>query len=145
MIDLPAQGFVKICGVTNVADARSVALAKADALGMIFADAPREVTIADAREIVEETAGALLHAGVFRGRDDATILATIDKIDFGVVQLHDAPSDALLKELDARELVVIRALDIESDEFTTFDETTVDVILVDGSRPGSGEHIRGRD
>ena len=35
----------------------------------------------------------------------------------------------------------MKALNIESEEFATFDDTLVDAVLVDGPRPGSGsEH-----
>jgi phosphoribosylanthranilate isomerase len=43
---------VKICGCTSIADVEAAVDAGADAVGVIFADSPRQVTLADVRAIV---------------------------------------------------------------------------------------------
>lgn len=43
---------VKICGCTSIADVEGAVEAGADAVGVIFAESPRRVTVADARAIV---------------------------------------------------------------------------------------------
>ncbi|MBU6411688.1 MAG: N-(5'-phosphoribosyl)anthranilate isomerase, partial [Verrucomicrobia bacterium] len=57
---------IKICGITNAADAKVAVRAGADALGFIFYEkSPRAVTIKAAAEISEGIPGSLLRVGVF--------------------------------------------------------------------------------
>ncbi|MDQ3965647.1 MAG: N-(5'-phosphoribosyl)anthranilate isomerase, partial [Actinomycetota bacterium] len=43
---------VKVCGITNPGDARFAVEAGADALGLVFAESPRQVSVEQAREVV---------------------------------------------------------------------------------------------
>jgi phosphoribosylanthranilate isomerase len=132
-------GFVKICGVTSVADATAVAESGASAIGVNLAvSSPRLVSRGQAGEIVAAIEGAVLRVAVFQGRSDNEVLEALEGIPFDAVQLHDGLSPALHDALRARSLLIIKALSIESDEFQEFDETRVDAVLVDGPRPGSG-------
>lgn len=138
MAELPLHGFVKICGVTNVDDARSVVKAGADALGLNFATSPRHVSRDEARVIVAATNGDLLRCAVFGDQSDDEILNILNDVELEMVQLHGALSATLLASLRQRHVLVVKALTIESDELLTFDDTRVDAVLVDGPRPGSG-------
>lgn len=135
------QGYVKICGVTTVEDASMVVTSGASALGLIFAESPRRISIAQAGEIVKATTGSVLRCAVFRHDSDDFILERLDALGDGVeiVQLHGELSDALLKALRERSVSIVKALNIEADEFDDFDETTVDAVMVDGAKPGSGQ------
>lgn len=138
MAEYWARGFVKICGVTNVADARAVVHAGASALGLIFAESPRRVTRDQARNILETTKGDLLRSAVFRDNDDEFILEHVEELDVEMVQLHGVLSEELLGSLRERPLLIVKALTIDGEEFDTFDESRVDAVLIDGPRPGSG-------
>ena len=138
MVELPERGFVKICGVTNVDDARAVLSSGASALGLIFAASPRQVTREQARGVVEATNGDLLRSAVFRDDESEFILDTVRDLNVEMVQIHGNLNKELLAALRASGLLIVKALDIEGDEFSTFDETLVDAVLVDGPRPGSG-------
>jgi phosphoribosylanthranilate isomerase len=132
------RGFVKVCGVTNVADASMVASAGASALGMILAESPRRVSLEQAREIAEATKGKLLRCAVFRHDEDEFILEHLDELDVDVVQLHGTLSPPLLAAILRRSMLIVKALSIDGDEFDDFDESEVDAVLIDGPRPGSG-------
>ena len=135
------SGFVKICGVTNVTDARAVADAGAHALGLILSSSARRVTPEQAREISRASSRELLHCAVFRDEDDEVVIDTLDYLEVGAVQVHGRLGAPLLATLREKSLWVIKALAIDSAEFFTFDETVVDAVLVDGPRPGAGvEH-----
>ncbi len=133
-----SRGYVKICGVTSVADAGVAVDAGADALGLIFAASSRRVMMDQAIEILAATRGSLLRCGVFRENSDDDIIEHSSALDLDVVQLHGPLSDELLGELKERGLRVVKALNIEGEEFESFDETVVDAVLIDGPRPGSG-------
>jgi phosphoribosylanthranilate isomerase len=130
---------VKICGVTTVDDAKFIVSAGASALGLIFAESSRRLTLDQAREIAQSTYGDLLRFGVFRHNDDDFILEHVDASGVDVVQVHGDLSTALLTALRERPVLVVKALSVDEPSFLTFDEQSVDAVLLDGPRPGSGE------
>ena len=80
----------------------------------------------------------MLRTLVFRDGDDDSIVQALDLIDADFVQIHGSLSDELLRQLRQRDVRVIKALSIGDDEFYEFDDDQVDVVLIDGSTPGSG-------
>ena len=79
---------VKICGITNLADARYCAGAGADYLGFIQSEAsPRYVEPNMARQIIEWVAGVKT-VGVFVDADVETLNETASAAGFDIVQLH---------------------------------------------------------
>ena len=57
---------VKICGITNLEDARAAESAGADFLGFIFeASSPRSVSVEDAAGIISKLSGTAKTVGVF--------------------------------------------------------------------------------
>jgi phosphoribosylanthranilate isomerase len=136
--ELWSHGYVKICGVTSVADALIAVKVEANALGVIFATSPRRVNVDQARAILDATKGSLLRCGVFRENSDDDIIEHSRSLDFDVVQLHGPLSDRLLATLRERPVRIVKALNIEDGEFDVFDESQVDAVMIDGPRPGSG-------
>ena len=132
------RGFVKVCGVTNVADAEVAVNAGASAIGLILSESPRRVTFEQAREISAAVGGDVLRCAVFRLENDDDVLEMLDDLDVDVVQVHGALSQALATSIRERSLILVKALDIEGREFDEFDDTIVDAVLLDGPRPGSG-------
>ncbi|MEI9863502.1 MAG: hypothetical protein WDN00_02895 [Limisphaerales bacterium] len=56
---------VKICGITNLADAQAAIAAGADALGFMFYDqSPRKITIPQAAEIARQVSPFVMKTGV---------------------------------------------------------------------------------
>jgi phosphoribosylanthranilate isomerase len=133
------KSFVKICGITSVKDARVVVDSGADAVGLIFASSVRQLTLEQAHEIAAAIRGSILRVGVFRHDPDDFVLDAVARADLDVAQIHGPLSDVLRDSLRAREVLVIKALSIGSDEFFEFDDAPVDAVLIDGPTPGSGE------
>lgn len=80
---------VKICGVTTAADARLVAAAGADAVGLNFvAGSPRFLETAAAREVAAAVPRGVLRVGVFAGRSADEMLAVVRAVGLDAVQLH---------------------------------------------------------
>lgn len=113
---------VKICGVTTPADARLVAAAGADAVGINFvAGSPRCVDPEIAREVAEAVPAGVLTVGVFAGMPAAEIARIADTVGLDAVQLHghltgtgpDVDPPQRCAELRGR--AVIRAVRLGSD------------------------------
>jgi phosphoribosylanthranilate isomerase len=137
--DFNTHSFVKICGLTTLGDANAAIDTGADAIGLILATSPRQLTLDRALAISEATKGRVLRTLVFRDNDDDSIRGALEVVGADAVQIHGALSDGLLVELRERGLHVIKALSIGTSEFYEFDEGRVDAVLVDGATPGSGQ------
>jgi phosphoribosylanthranilate isomerase len=129
---------VKVCGVTNVADAEVAVRAGASAIGLILSESPRRLTLDQAREISAAVGGQVLRCAVVRHENDDDVLEMLDVLDVDVVQVHGILSPALAASIRERSLILVKALDIEGPEFDEFDDAVVDAVLLDGPRPGSG-------
>ena len=80
---------VKICGVTSADDARMVAAAGADAIGLNFVPgSPRCLSIAAAREVARAIPADVLVVGVFAGQPVADIQRIVAEVGLDAVQLH---------------------------------------------------------
>ncbi|MDQ1611306.1 MAG: phosphoribosylanthranilate isomerase [Pyrinomonadaceae bacterium] len=106
---------VKVCGITNLADALDAVGAGADALGFNFyARSPRYVAPEDARRIVSELPTSVLCVGVFVNEDNAAIVERMaEESGVAAVQLHGDESPEYCAALAERE--VIKALRVGKD------------------------------
>jgi phosphoribosylanthranilate isomerase len=110
---------IKICGITNVDDARCAAEAGADFLGFVFyPKSPRFVTLAQATRIIrtirhEFGARAPRCVGVFVDEPVEHVRAALDHIDLDLAQLHgdETPADVWLLHPRAFKAVRPRAYD----------------------------------
>jgi phosphoribosylanthranilate isomerase len=137
--DFDAPFFVKICGVTTLADANAAIDVGADAVGLILATSPRQLSVDRAFAIAEAINGRVQRTLVFRDNGDDEIIEAVELIGPNAVQLHGPISDELLMRLRDLRVDVIKALSIASGEFYDFDDSRVDAVMVDGATPGSGE------
>ncbi len=81
--------WIKICGTTNLEDARTTVEAGADALGFVFYEkSPRRVDLESARQIVRELPAEIEKVGVFVDADADTIRATVAQVGLTTIQLH---------------------------------------------------------
>ena len=89
---------VKICGITNVADALAVAQAGADAVGLNFyRGSPRFVGPEEAKAIVAALPPEMVKVGVFVDTPAEEICRMFDELPLDLIQLHgDQPPEFLL-------------------------------------------------
>lgn len=81
--------IVKICGITNQADARAAVDAGANALGFNFyPKSPRHITPQEARRIVQDVPGNYLKVGVFVYPDEDELITAARVAGLDVLQLH---------------------------------------------------------
>ena len=80
---------VKICGITNVDDARHAATSGADALGFVFyPGSPRFVDPDTARRIIADLPPMLTTVGLFVNEHPARIREMVEFCGLSTVQLH---------------------------------------------------------
>ena len=86
---------VKICGLTNVADALAAAAAGADMIGLMFyAGSPRHVTLETAAEISRALPPFVLRVGVFVNPEESLVIRAMAECGLSLLQFHgDEPSD----------------------------------------------------
>ena len=131
--------FLKICGLTNEADAAHAAAAGATALGVIFApSSPRCVSADTARDIVEAVPAHVPVVGVFVNAPLEAIVAVVAHTGIRVVQLHgDEPE----RYAAALKMPLLRAagVDVELDSWPTA------TLLLDATsaaqRGGTGQRV----
>jgi phosphoribosylanthranilate isomerase len=91
---------VKICGITNLDDALTAAVAGADALGFNFyKPSPRYITPQHAREILERLPASLLTVGVFVNEESDAVRAIAGEVGLRALQLHGDESPEYCREL----------------------------------------------
>lgn len=101
MTDVFQAGLVKICSLREPGDAALVIAAGADAFGLIFAEARRQVMPERAAEIVREARRLATEArptavGVFVDASAARITAVAEQVGLDLAQLHgDEPPELL--------------------------------------------------
>jgi len=108
-----AKVKVKICGITNWADARCACEAGADFLGFNFyRDSPRYIEPTKAREIVRRLPRDVAAVGVFVNEPEESLLKTARAVGLKGVQLHGDETPSLVSRLrrSARSIKVIKAI-----------------------------------
>lgn len=92
--------WVKICGITNLADALTAAEAGADAVGFVFYEkSPRNVELETVREIVRQLPERLEKVGVFVNQSADAVCEAVDGAGLTVVQLQGEDQDPHVADL----------------------------------------------
>jgi phosphoribosylanthranilate isomerase len=106
---------VKICGITNAADALAAIDAGANLLGFNFyAKSPRHISETEAAEIRPQLPKKVEAVGIFVNSMPAEVEALRDSLELDAVQLHGDESPETVAEI-AESVQVIKAFRIEED------------------------------
>ena len=101
---------VKICGITNWADAKRAIDGGAELLGFNFhSDSPRYIAPAKARRIVRRLPRTVSSAGVFVNESEKRILEIAREVGLDYLQLHGDELPSLIGRLE-QYLPVIKAV-----------------------------------
>jgi phosphoribosylanthranilate isomerase len=79
---------VKICGITNEADAALAVAAGADAVGVVLAESPRRVTLPQAERALAAVPPLVARVGVFVDAEPAFVAEAVRALRLTAVQLH---------------------------------------------------------
>ena len=100
--------WVKICGITSLEDALTASTFGADAVGFVFADSPRRVTLETARSISLGMPAGPKRVGVFVDSPLEEVQETIRYCGLDLVQLHGTESPEYCSELRDKAIKAIR-------------------------------------
>jgi len=110
--------WIKICGITNLEDAKSISELKVDALGFILSAAsPRKVEWAAAKKIIEALRGEgnkISMVGVFVNEEIEKVLECCDSMGLNYIQLSGDEKREYLEDLreKAKGAKIIKSLRI---------------------------------
>ncbi len=125
---------IKICGITNIEDARFAVSFGADALGFNFYEkSPRYILPQDAKAIAETLQDEVLKVGVFVNIEESTIGECVDLIGLDAVQLHGDEDAEFVTHLRAvTDAKVIKAFRVDVNfQASSIADFQVDAILLD--------------
>lgn len=126
---------IKICGMTNIEDARFAAESGVDALGFIFyPKSPRYVQPKTAWDIIRKLPPEVAKTGVFVNHDTQDIKEIMEYCGLNFIQLHGNESPEYCRYFP--ESVIIKALSPRTEEdLNILEEYQARAILVDTYAP----------
>jgi len=130
--------FIKICGITNAQDALDAVECGADALGFVFAESSRKVSVETVREIVKQLPADVLTIGVFRDHVSQHVVNTVREACLVGAQLHGHESAQQVAEVMAEVNWVAKSVVAGSAEASSSNNYGTEMILVDSASPGTG-------
>jgi phosphoribosylanthranilate isomerase len=138
--------MVKVCGITNPADARVAAEAGADAVGFIFAESPRLVAAEEARRISIALPENVLKVGVFVNAPPEEVLRAAAEAGLDMAQLHGDETPETVAAVRAGGLPVMKAIRVRNaDDLAGVERFDADLLLLDAysekARGGTGERF----
>lgn len=138
--------LVKICGITNLEDARMALNAGAGALGFNFwTQSRRYIAPQEARAIIDQLPADILTVGVFvNGASAARVAQMADLAGVSALQLHGDESPEYCEALNNRYIIKVLAVDDDFDPKRALDYK-VQAIMLDAAdrkaRGGTGRTI----
>lgn len=131
--------FVKICGITSEADALLAVGVGAAAVGFVFAPSPRQMSAGAVADIVKRLPHETVTVGVFRDEAPQRVVEIANQIGLTAVQLHGFESVEDTRWVAERSRWTIKAFPAGHRNIGRFAEYGAELLLIDGSSPGSGE------
>jgi len=109
---MPKRTRIKVCGITNAVDAAAAVAAGADAIGVIFAPSPRQVSIESAAAALAAVPPPVARIGVFVDASAEEISAAVIACGLTVVQFS---GDESPQRCDEAPVPVVKALRVGTD------------------------------
>ncbi len=128
-----------MCGITNEEDALLAVALGANAVGFVFAPSPRQISMDRARDIARRLPSDVMSVGVFRNETPERVVQITNRAGMGAAQLHGHESVEQTTWVGARVPVTIKAFPAGHPDLEHLRDFGVEIVLLDGPRPGSGE------
>lgn len=106
---------VKICGITNLADAQTAVEAGADMLGFIFCESsPRHMTVEKAADIAQQLPPHVAKVGVFVNPPEELVTRAIAGCGLNLLQFHGDEAPEFCTQFGVMSVKAFRVRDAES-------------------------------
>jgi phosphoribosylanthranilate isomerase len=133
--------FVKICGLRARECVDAAINAGANAIGFVFAESPRRVTINEVRPLLDHAQARVTRVGVFRHPSPDEVRRVLDELPIDLVQsdVEDFERDLAFVDASLR-LPVVRT----GDGFAARLRRAITEsgrVLVEGARSGAGQRV----
>jgi phosphoribosylanthranilate isomerase len=123
---------VKICGITDLLTALASVDYGADAIGFVFAESKRQISVSKAKEIVSHLPKDVLKVGVFVNESIEKIEEIASIVGLTHVQLHGDETPAFIESLT---VPVVKAVSIQDDQsLKTIENYSCEYVLIDGPK-----------
>ncbi len=122
--------WVKACGMRTVADVECARAAGADAVGLVLAVSPRQVSVATARELVQ-AAGPVSTVLVTVDMDPVTVAAALDDCGASGVQPYGAHASDVMEMGSQRGLLILQPVPVAGDSIGDFRPAQAAIPLFD--------------
>ena len=134
--------IVKICGITNIADALAATDAGADALGLMFYEkSPRYIALKAAVEIARQLPPFVIKVGVFVNAPEAEVMRAVSECGLNILQFHGDETPEYCQLFPVMTIKAFRIKDAAS--LTSLPDYKTDAWLLDAYTPdkpgGTGE------
>jgi phosphoribosylanthranilate isomerase len=138
--------YAKVCGITTPREGTFAAESGADAIGLVFAESLRRISVEEAREITAALPEGILKVGVFVNAEPAEVLRIAREVGLDYAQLHGDESPEDVDALREGGLKVMKALRVRGAEsLGAIDDYGADLFLLDAwsekARGGTGERF----
>lgn len=123
---------VKICGITDLTTALAAIDYGADALGFVFAESKRKISVEKAKEIAAHLPKEVLKVGVFVNEEKEKIEEIASSVGLTHVQLHGDETPTFSESLS---FPVIKAISIHDDQsLKRIEDYSSEYVLLDGPK-----------
>ena len=138
--------YAKVCGITTPREGTFAAESGADAIGLVFAESLRRISVEEAREITAALPEGILKVGVFVNAEPAEVLRIAREVGLDYAQLHGDESPEDVDAVREGGLKVMKALRVRGAEsLGAIDDYGADLFLLDAwsekARGGTGERF----
>ncbi len=136
----------KVCGITNPEDGLFAAKSGADAIGLVFAESPRKVSVEEARKIAAMLPDGVLKVGVFVNEEPGEVLRVAREVGLDYAQLHGDETPEAVTFLRGGGVKVMKTLRVRDEgSLAALDGYGADLIMLDAwsekARGGTGERF----
>jgi phosphoribosylanthranilate isomerase len=128
--------LAKICGLTREEDVISALECGADAIGFVFTQSPRQITIETAVRLAALVPAEVLRIGLFLNQPRSEIEQVLDAVTLDVLQFHGNETEADCLGFDIPWLKAVAMTDAGSARQAEQDYPNAKGLLLDSHTPG---------